>query len=393
MIQPPLLKRDKDGYFRVTWFVDGNRKRKSFGSNKAVANKRYFEWIQRWKTSAVVRGEVKAYCIADLYPNFRKWQSNRMGSKTGILEYDYAMKPLLDLYGNESPDELSTRKLKQIRDKYIEAGWSRPTINKRVRQLIYFAKWLVSEEYIGSDVLVSLQSVQSLRYGETEKESKPVHPAKIEYVRAAQVFMTNALRSMVEVHLLTGMRPGELCGMRWEEIDTKSIEDVWLYRPTEHKTKHHGQDRLIAIGPRAQSVIVESLGSQPRTGAVFPVSLHSDETYSDARSQYRPKQGGFDYRVAPSYQQRLYKQRLKLLTDTTGWTANGYYQAIVRACKHAGVPKWTPNQLRHLYATMTREQVGLEITSSMMGHSKVETTQIYAESSLRQQIMTAKTLG
>jgi site-specific recombinase XerC len=39
---------------------------------------------------------------------------------------------------------------------------------------------------------------------------------------------------------------------------------------------------------------------------------------------------------------------------------------------------WSPNQLRHLRAGELEEALGIEASSAVLGHSKVETTAIYA---------------
>jgi hypothetical protein len=57
---------------------------------------------------------------------------------------------------------------------------------------------------------------------------------------------------IAELMLHTGMRPGEACRIRLAEIDRSG--EVWLYRPSRHKTAHHGHARVIAIGPKAQFV-------------------------------------------------------------------------------------------------------------------------------------------
>ena len=58
---------------------------------------------------------------------------------------------------------------------------------------------------------------------------------------------------------------------------------------------------------------------------------------------------------------------------------NAYAIAIARACEAAGVPHWTPNMLRHTCATELRKKYGLEKSRAVLGHSKMETTEIYAE--------------
>ena len=41
--------------------------------------------------------------------------------------------------------------------------------------------------------------------------------------------------------------------------------------------------------------------------------------------------------------------------------------------------RWHPNQLRHSVATRVRKEHGLEAAQVLLGHSKADTTQIYAE--------------
>jgi integrase len=43
--------------------------------------------------------------------------------------------------------------------------------------------------------------------------------------------------------------------------------------------------------------------------------------------------------------------------------------------------RWHPNQLRHSRATELRPH-GLDVTKTILGHTKVETTQVYAEKDL-----------
>ncbi|MBL8875813.1 MAG: tyrosine-type recombinase/integrase, partial [Phycisphaerae bacterium] len=61
------------------------------------------------------------------------------------------------------------------------------------------------------------------------------------------------------------------------------------------------------------------------------------------------------------------------------YTPTNYAQAIRRACEAAGVPHWSPNQIRHTKATEIRHEHGLEAAQVILGHSRIEATQIYAE--------------
>jgi site-specific recombinase XerD len=129
-----------------------------------------------------------------------------------------------------------------------------------------------------------------------------------------------------------------------------------------------------------------------RAGAVFRVARHIDESLDQVR---RARSDGKEpeYLRYPYYKRLFAEAHERRLQDQKPWTPNGYYQAVRAACDRAGCPRWTPNQLRHLYATNMRKSVGLDRAATMLGHSKVETTQIYAEIKLQELIETAANHG
>ena len=76
-------------------------------------------------------------------------------------------------------------------------------------------------------------------------------------------------------------------------------------------------------------------------------------------------------------------------------TPNTYARAVPRACDaadaaaHKGDPsaptdqrivgRWSRNQLRHTAATEIRKPFGLEAAQTILGHSRADITQIYAQ--------------
>jgi site-specific recombinase XerC len=75
------------------------------------------------------------------------------------------------------------------------------------------------------------------------------------------------------------------------------------------------------------------------------------------------------------------------------YSTSSYRQAIQRACKKAVVEKWSPNRLRHSFATSIRSEFGLEAAQNMLSHSKADVTQIYAERDLQNACEIAKAVG
>jgi site-specific recombinase XerD len=62
----------------------------------------------------------------------------------------------------------------------------------------------------------------------------------------------------------------------------------------------------------------------------------------------------------------------------------------VRAWRRAH--RWRPNQLRHTRATVLRRH-GLDVAKTILGHAKVETTQVYAEKDFHAAVEVVSRIG
>ena len=115
--------------------------------------------------------------------------------------------------------------------------------------------WGVSEEHVAPNVATALSSVKGLRKGRSEAvESEPVVPVDDATVQATLPHMSPTLTAMVQLQLLTGARPGEICFLRPCDV-TLGVDGVWRYTPDSHKTEHLGKRRRIHIGPKAQEIL------------------------------------------------------------------------------------------------------------------------------------------
>ena len=96
--------------------------------------------------------------------------------------------------------------------------------------------------------------MEGLKKGRTKApEPEPVLPVEDTLVEATLPHLPEIVADMVRFQRLTGCRPGEVCQLRPMDLDRTG--DVWTYRPGSHKTEHHGRERVIFIGPKAQAVI------------------------------------------------------------------------------------------------------------------------------------------
>ena len=178
--------------------------------------------------------------------------------------------------GTSAASEFGPNKLREVRQSMIEKGWSRRSINKQINRVRHVFKWSSGQELLPVFIPQSLQMVAGLRQGRCEaRETAPVRPVADEVIEATLVHLPDVVADMVRVQRLTGMRPGELVAMRPGDIDRRGA--VWLYRPADHKTAHLDHARTIAIGPKAQDILLRYLARgdemfcfRPRVGLTQP---------------------------------------------------------------------------------------------------------------------------
>lgn len=285
-----------------------------------------------------------------------------------ISKIKVIMRWLQQLYGLTPVSEFGPLALKTIRQSMIAAGHSRGYINEQIARIKRAFKWGVENELVHSTVYPALQAVAGLRRGcSSARETDPVRPVPEEHITAVRPFVSKEVSAMIQLQLLTGMRPGEVRLMRGFEIDFTG--NVWTYLPLTHKTEHHGRDRTVYLGPAAQQAIKPFLA---RDTTAFLFSPHHAMKTRHQELRRRRKTP-----VQPSQRNRT-KAHPK-------WSPGGHYcreayrKAIQRACRKAGVPSWTPAQLRHNAATRYRKEYGLEVAQIILGHQSAEVTQIYAE--------------
>lgn len=282
-----------------------------------------------------------------------------------------ALRPLRRLYGEAAAGGFGPRALKAVRAAMIEADLCRGEINKRVAKIVRAFKWGVEEELVPPSVHHGLKAVAGLRRGRSPaRESEPVKPVPDAHVDAVLPHLPGQLAAMVELQRLTGMRPGEACIMRTGDIDRSG--PVWVYRPSEHKTEHHGKERLVYLGPQAQAVVKVWLRAEPEEFLFRPWDVIAEINAQRRAGRTTP--------MTPSQRER-HGRRWTLPKKAPGWryTKDSYRRAISVACAKAGVPPWHPNQLRHSAATRLRQEFGLEVARIILGHSSAATTLIYAE--------------
>jgi integrase len=185
--------------------------------------------------------------------------------------------------------------------------------------------------------------------------------------------------AMIQLQHLCGARPQEVVAIRPCEGLTDG--DVWLYQPRSHKTAHLDRGKVIALGPKAQAVLRPWLDRDPESYCFVPAETSAWHYRRRRRRTPTPDQ-------AENGEPRVLK-----LSPGLRYTRHSYRTAVQRACRRAGIPAWSPRQLRHTRATLIRQAYGLEAAKAVFGHSDTKITEIYAARDLELAMRVMREIG
>jgi len=372
------------------------------------------EWLQNGRTTITAATESGDFLVVELIAAYLKFAQGYY-RKGGRPTSEYAailsaMRELRLLYGRKSVSEFGPIALQTIMSRMVAKGWARGTVNKQAGRIKRMFKWGVSQEIIPASVYHALSTVSGLRKGRSAaRETDPILPVTNEMVESTLRHLPRVVADVVRFQRLTGCRPDEACAIRPCEVDRS--QDIWQYRPQSHKTEHHSRERVVFIGPKAQTILLRYLDRDSQMYCFRPMDSEAKRRAEVHAARRTPLScGNRPGTNCLSKPQRSAGER---------YGVAAYRRAIARACDVAfphpelcSIPKreltpeqltelkkwqtahrWSPNQLRHSAATEIRHRFGLEAAQILLGHSKADVTQVYAERDLAKGIEIARCIG
>lgn len=124
--------------------------------------------------------------VADVTAEAREWIKVKFSnSPPQLSRFNNLCTTLDDEYGSEPASEFGPPKLAELRELFIASGNCRKYVNTQTKSIVQIFRNAVSRKLIKVEVFHTLQTLESLRSGQTTAiESKPVQPANIDHVRA-----------------------------------------------------------------------------------------------------------------------------------------------------------------------------------------------------------------
>jgi integrase len=173
-----------------------------------------------------------------------------------------ALRVVREMYGETEAAKFGPVAFKAIRLKLMTDGLAVSTIRDRMGVIRRLVAWGTENELLPADALQRIKAVGGLRVGRDKvKPSKKVQPAPEADIQAILPHVGPVVRAMIELQVLTGMRPQEIRLIRTGWIDRTG--ELWIYRPVRHKTAGLGKVREIPLGPKAQEVLRPWLKADP----------------------------------------------------------------------------------------------------------------------------------
>jgi integrase len=336
------------------------------------------------------------------------------GPGTELKNTKLAIQPLSELYAKLPAKNFSPLEYRTVRNWWLakecqrKAGRvTRQYVNTQMKRVMRIVKWGVAEGMVPSSVHQTLKCVDPLKRGRVSApEAEPIRPVEMDVVASTVKHLPKVVADMVDLQLLLGCRPGEIVKLTPAMVDRSA--DVWKITLVDHKTAYRGKERTIYAGPKAQAILAKYLLRGADTPCFSPqealrqrrqakhearVTPLSCGNAPGRRSQVRETKGGPPRPPQDAYTTMSYGRAIHYACDKAFPAPKAIKEDPEKLKLWKASHRWAPNRLRHTRATDVRRQFGLEAASSMLGHSEITVTQVYAEADAERAMTVARSIG
>jgi len=277
---------------------------------------------------------------------------------------------------------MKSLQIQRYYNRLYQEGKNSKTIRSIHKLLRTFFNYAVKEGYInqnpcGNKKVVIPGSAEE----KAERKIETFTDEEIEKIKEA--LKGHRLRALFLLAFGTGLRQGELLGLKWPDIDFKKKE-LKVQRTIKQVTiideNGNREYKTIEQIPKTKN----SIRTVPIPSSVIPVLR-----------EHRAMQIEEKIKAGPAYLNDI--ENGYVFTTELGNTidARNLIRAHKRLLKRAGVPYKNFHAIRHTYATKLFERgVPLKVVSELLGHADVSTTaNIYTHVMPKEKITAVETLN
>ncbi len=210
------------------------------------------------------------------YQTYAEKYYSRDGVPTGEhVTITCALRPFNRRFAELPVNGFKPDMLELVQEDMIKLGRSRSYINKSCNIIRRFFKWCVKKGFATGETLAALRAVDGLKRGRSEaRETAPIGPVDDQAVEAVLAIVSELVADVAHLMRFTGMRPGEALAMTAAEID-RTDPTLWVFKPDQHKTAHHGLSRTVFLGPNAIDIVRRYLVKAGDGGKLFPITRNA----------------------------------------------------------------------------------------------------------------------
>ena len=123
------------------------------------------------------------------------------------------VRDLRELYGRRPVEALTHPDMLKLRDRLLQRGLARSTINSILSGVRGIFKWALDEALISAQAKAELTQVANLKaFRSPARETEPIRAVPDDDIERTCAALPESLADLVRVHRLTGMRPAEPAG-------------------------------------------------------------------------------------------------------------------------------------------------------------------------------------
>jgi integrase len=310
--------------------------------------------------------------------------------KREYSHYKVALKFVRKLFSKTKTNQFGTKALIRVRNLFVKQGYSRKYCNRLTNCIRRVFKWGVLNELVPISTQYISKLVPPLLEGQTTAhETDPRQDVPDAVVERTLPYLLPTVAAMVQVQRAAVMRPSEVCRMNVGDIDTTN--EIWLYKPENHKGKWRGHHRTIALGKLEQEIIAPRLIERQPDNAVFSPKDAISERFARVKRKTKltPSQKKRHEEAVKNGKSRV---REHYDTQTYGRSIKQCIRKVNRTLAEP-IPHWTPYQLRHAGVTEITESDGLDIARAVAGQKSLDITQMYNHADTKTAIKLAKKRG
>lgn len=288
-----------------------------------------------------------------------------------ILGNKNRVKRIVDELGKVKLAKLTVTRIERFLDGLVDKGASTDTI-KRSRNLLRLAIRRAQRDHPA--IVQNVAALADLPSG-TLRKSKAMN---LEQIRALLAIELNPFwRAYIATGLMCGLRPGEILGLRWEDVDF----DAGVIRVRmclkSHPSKETGKRVLVLLDLKTEQS--RRTIQMPRLVAVALRELRTDQ------ARWKLKLGSaYDVRGMGL-----------VFTDRAGsprWAQDvrRYFKLL---CGRAGIgDAWTPREMRHTFVSvLSHSGVDIEHIADAVGHVNSTITKIVYRHQIADEVTVAAT--